>query len=100
MPGIKVDVEHALSQDVATERVKGLLNKLKVDYGDMIKDLSESWDGNRSSFSFKVMGMSVTGNLNVNSSIVSLDGQIPLTALPFKKTIEGKIREEALKLLY
>lgn len=99
MPGIKVDVAHSLSQDIATERVKGLLNKLKADYGDMIQDLNESWNGNSSQFSFKVMGMSVKGNLNVDSDFVSLDGQIPLAALPFKKTIEGKIREEALKLL-
>jgi len=99
MPGIKVDVEHTLSQDIATERVKGLLNKLKVDYGDMIQEMKESWNGNSSNFSFKVMGMSVNGNLSVSSSVVTLDGQIPLAALPFKKTIEGKIREEALKLL-
>ncbi|MDF1546666.1 MAG: polyhydroxyalkanoic acid system family protein [Bacteroidales bacterium] len=99
MPTIKVDVEHALNQEIATERVKGLLNSLKADYGDMIKDLKESWTGNNASFSFKVMGMSVTGNLLVTSAKVSFDGQIPFTAVPFKKTIENKIREEAIKLL-
>lgn len=99
MPGIKVDVEHSLNQDIATERVKGLLNSLKADYGDMIKDLNESWNGSIASFSFKVMGMSVTGKLLVSSSQVSIDGQIPFAAVPFKKTIESKIREEALKLL-
>lgn len=99
MPGINVEVEHALNQNIATERVKGLLNSLKEDYGDMIKDLNESWNGNSASFSFKVMGMSVTGKLLVSSSQVSLDGQIPFAAVAFKKTIESKIREEALKLL-
>lgn len=99
MPGIKVDVEHILEQNIATERVKGLLEKLKADYGDMIKDVKEEWDGNTSTFSFKVMGMAVSGNLNVSSSTVTLDGQIPFAAVPFKKTIETKIKEEALKLL-
>ncbi len=99
MPGIKVDVAHSLSQDVATERVKGLLNKLKADYGDMIQDLTESWNGSKADFSFKAMGMSVKGVLSVDAAFVNLDGQIPLAALPFKKTIETKIKEEAIKLL-
>lgn len=99
MPGIKVDVAHMLSKDDATSRVKGLLNKLKTDYGDMIQDLKEEWNGNNSKFSFKVMGMSVSGNINVDDAFVNLDGQIPFTAVPFKKTIESKIKEEAMKLL-
>ncbi len=99
MPGIKVEVAHSLSPEIATEKVKGLLNKLRTDYGDMIQDLTENWKGNQSDFSFKVMGMSVSGALKVDAAFVTLDGQIPIAALPFKKTIEGKIKEEALKLL-
>jgi len=99
MPGLKVDIEHSLDQALATERIKGLLNNLKADYGDMIKDLNENWSENSASFSFKVMGMAVAGKLLVSSSKVSLDGQIPFAAVPFKRTIESKIREEAEKLL-
>jgi hypothetical protein len=99
MPGIKVDVAHSLTQEVATERVKGLLNKLKDDYGDTIQDLKEDWNGSSANFSFKAMGMAVKGIVKVDAAFLSLDGQIPLTALPFKKMIETKIKEEAIKLL-
>ncbi len=99
MPKINVDIQHNLDKNEATERVKGLLNKMKTDYGDMVQNLEESWTDNKASFSFKAMGMAIKGILDVDDSNVVLDGKIPLTALPFKKTIEDKIREEATKLL-
>ena len=99
MPSINVDVDHSLEQKIALEKVKGLLNKLKTDYGDTISDLKEEWNDSGSVFSFKAMGMSVSGTLTVTGSSVTLDGQIPFTALPFKKMIENKIKEEALELL-
>lgn len=99
MPSIKVDVKHTLDKAVATERVKGLLNKLKTDYGNMVQNLNEDWNENDANFSFKAMGMSVKGNLIVDDSSLKLDGKIPITAMPFKKTIEEKIREEAVKIL-
>jgi hypothetical protein len=99
MPKIKVEVEHTINQELALSRVKGLLNKLKNDYQEMFTDLNEEWTSNGSKFSFKVMGMKVKGNLNITSLLVCLDGEIPLAALPFKRTIEDKIREETLRLL-
>ncbi len=99
MPKIQVEVSHSIEQHVAVERIKGLLNKLKAEYGDMIDDLKEEWHGNRSVFSFKAMGMSVEGILQVSDNMLSLDGKIPFAALPFKGTIEKTIKEEARKLL-
>jgi hypothetical protein len=65
----------------------------------MIDNLNESWNGSASHFYFKAMGLSVEGVIKVNVSDVCLEGKIPLAALPFKKSIENKIREEAVKLL-
>ncbi len=99
MPKIKVEVAYSISQDLALTRIKSLLSKLKDDYQDMISDLKETWTGNESDFSFKVMGMKVKGNLIISTTLVSLNGDLPLVALPFKKTIEDKIKEETIKLL-
>ena len=99
MPKIKVDIEHSIGQELALERIKGLLGKLKTDYQDTFTDLVENWNGNASDFSFKVMGMKVHGNLLITTNSVNLNGDLPLMAIPFKNKIEDKIREEALKLL-
>jgi hypothetical protein len=99
MPKLQVEINHSIEQHIALERIKGLMVKLKSEYGDMISDLKENWNGSGSEFSFKAKGMSVEGVLKVGKNTVSLDGKIPFAALMFKKTIEEKIREEAIKLL-
>jgi hypothetical protein len=99
MPKIHVQIEYSISQVIALERVKGLLNKLRDEYGNMISDLKEKWDGNVGTFSFRAMGMSVEGEIHVEPGLVIFDGKIPITALAFKGTIEKTIIAEANKLL-
>lgn len=99
MPKIHVEINHSIEKETAIERIKGLLQKLKAEYSDTINDIKESWNGNGASFSFKAMGMSVEGIIQVDSSLVCIDGKIPFAALPFKKTIEKTITEETIKLL-
>ena len=99
MPSVKVVVDHALNQKDAKERIKKLFDKLKEDFQDKITDVNEVWNENHSDFSFKIMGLTMKGKLSVSDSNVSLNGQIPFTALPFKKVIENTIKQEAIKLL-
>ncbi len=99
MPSVNVVVDHSLSRDDAKERIKKLFDKLKEDFQDKISDVNEVWNENHSDFSFKIMGLLMKGRLSVSSSDVRLDGQIPFTALPFKKLIENTIRQEASNLL-
>ncbi len=99
MPNIKVKVDHSLAQEEALKRIKKIFDKLKDDFKDKISDVQESWNGNSSDFSFKIMGLLMKGKLTVSQFDVILDGKIPFTALPFKGLIESKIREEAENLL-
>lgn len=99
MPGIKVKVEHSLSQEDAQIRIKKIFNKLKEDFKDKISNVQENWNGNSADFSFNIMGLLMKGKLSVSQNDVLLDGNIPFTALPFKGLIESKIREEAENLL-
>ncbi|RLD82377.1 MAG: hypothetical protein DRJ10_05120 [Bacteroidetes bacterium] len=99
MPSVNVVVDHSLNRDDAKERIKKLFDKLKEDFQDKISDVNEIWNENHSDFSFKIMGLLMKGRLSVSSSDVRLDGQIPFTALPFKKLIENTIRKEAINLL-
>ena len=99
MPKIQVEVNHSIDPQVAVERIKTLLNRLKLEYKEMITEMKEDWNGPVSHFSFKIMGFQVTGLLTVEPLNVKLEGKVPVAALPFKKTIEKKIREEAVELL-
>ncbi|MEN8155171.1 MAG: polyhydroxyalkanoic acid system family protein [Acidobacteriota bacterium] len=99
MSNLNIRVSHKLTQDVAAERIKGLLNQLKREYGDQIKDLSEDWNGNSCRFSFSVMGSSISGTLDVLNDEVLIKGDLPFAARLFKGRIEETIRAKAEDLL-
>lgn len=99
MPKLTVVVSHNLPQDEAIKRVKNLLNDIKRQFIDKIRDLYEEWNGNRSNFSFTVVGFSVSGILTVKTSQVELSGNLPFAAMLFKDKIESTIRDHAETLL-
>jgi hypothetical protein len=99
MPKINLSVPHSLEQDVALEKVRGLLDSVKAEHGDRISGLREEWQGNTGKFSFSIMGFPVSGSLVVESSQVNLDGKIPLMAMPFKDKVKNIIMEQAQRIL-
>jgi hypothetical protein len=99
MPKISLSVPHSLEQDVALEKVRGLLDSVKAEHGDRISGLREEWQGNTGKFSFSIMGFPVSGSLVVESSQVNLDGKIPLMAMPFKDKVKNIIMEQAQRIL-
>jgi hypothetical protein len=99
MPGINIQAAHSLGKEAAMMKIKSLLSKLKSDHNDMVNDLEEEWNPDGSVFSFRIMGMKVKGSFKVAADYIVIQGDLPLAALPFKKTIEDRIREEAVQLL-
>ncbi|MGE5364961.1 MAG: polyhydroxyalkanoic acid system family protein [Bacteroidota bacterium] len=99
MPTMKVSVPHNLGQDEARNRLQSFVNNLKSQYGAQVKNVQENWSGNRGDFAFSAMGINVKGSLSVQPSSVDLEGDLPITALPFKGTIENTIKSELSKLL-
>ncbi|MGE5456766.1 MAG: polyhydroxyalkanoic acid system family protein [Methanococcaceae archaeon] len=99
MSKFSVSVPHNLSETEAQARVQNMMSSLKTQFGSQISDINESWAGNRNDFSFRAMGMSIKGGLTVNPTDVTLDGDLPLAALPFKGTIEKTIKDQLSNLL-
>jgi len=99
MPKIKITVPHTLTQEEASTRIKGMISKLQEQYGNQVKDLQESWAGSMGNFSFKVMGLQVSGWLDVSASMVAMEGDLPFAAIPFKGQIENTIRQQMESLL-
>jgi hypothetical protein len=99
MPKSTVSIDHSLGQDVALERIKGMLGQVKENYGSQVSDLREDWTDNGGTFSFKAMGFRISGDLTVTDSKVMIDAEYPWAAKPFQGTIETTIRERAERLL-
>lgn len=99
MPSFAMSVPHKLTQDEAQSRIKNLLAELKQQYGDQVSDLQETWNGHNGQFALTAMGMRISGTLAVEPEQVSLNGNIPFAAVPFRGQIEKLIREQAETLL-
>ena len=94
-----VTVAHKLTKDEAKTRVSGLLPALRTEFGGMVSDIQERWEGDTLQFGFKARGFSVTGSAEVRPSSVSVEYNLPLLARPFKGQFDSGIRQRLGALL-
>lgn len=99
MPKFDLSVPHTLGKEAALERLQGFAEKLKEKQGERLSELEHEWEGDRLSFSFKAMGIGISGGLTVEESAVRVEGDLPFTAAMFKGQITGAIQEQLDKLL-
>jgi hypothetical protein len=99
MPSYSVSVPHNLGQHPARERVEQFLNGVQRDYAGHVSDVSGEWDDNQLAFRFLASGLTVSGTLIVQETLVAVSGPLPFAAVLFRGRIEQTIREELQKLL-
>ena len=99
MPSIKLSVPHKLGADEAKKRITQLISETRSQFGHSVSDVQESWQDNRGTFSFRAIGFSVSGNLQVEPTTVDVDINLPFAALPFKSRVENEISKRATELL-
>lgn len=93
MPSSKVTVEHNLGKDEALSRIKGVLSSSDI------SDLQKNWTDDGGSFSGKIMGMDVSGSVEVSDTNAEIDVSYPMAARPFKGKIESTLKEKAESVL-
>jgi hypothetical protein len=99
MPKIHLSVPHVLTQEEAKKRVGNLLAETRTKFGAKVSDVTEAWTGWVNSFSFRALGFSVGGKLEVQAAQLLIDMDIPFAALPFKGRVESEILAHARQLL-
>lgn len=99
MPKTNITVPHSLGKTEALNRLQGMLESVKENYGSQVSDLQENWTDDGGTFSFKAMGFKISGELTVVDDQVRVDAEFPWAAKPFQSTIETAIRERAERLL-
>ncbi len=95
MPKFNVAVDHDLKRAVVVEKLKGFSEKVRQASTVELTDVKEDWDedGNLA-FSFKAMGMKISGRLETSDTQVMVAGELPFAAAIFRGAIETQIREK------
>jgi hypothetical protein len=99
MPKINLSVPHALGEEEAKKRIASLIADSRAKFGANVSDVTESWTGLVDNFSFRAMGFSIAGKLEVQASQLLIDINFPFAALPFKGRVESEILTHARQLL-
>ncbi len=99
MPKFSVTVPHQMGREAAKEKLDRLMTRVSELYRDQVKDIEQQWDGNTLNFSFRTMGMTISGKTIVEENQVDVKGYLPFAAMLFKGKIENDIRTQLVKLL-
>ena len=95
MAKFNVVVDHETQRAHAVSRLKTFSVRMREDVPVEVTEVEEVWDeaGNLD-FSFKAMGYKVSGKMVTCEYKVTIAGQIPFAALPFRGAIESQIADK------
>ena len=96
---MKVTIPHSHTKEEAVHRIKSLLTELKTKYAGRIRDVQENWEGDRGNFSMSLGSFSASGTIDVHSSDIEVNIDLPVFASMFSKQISNLIEEQAKKIL-
>lgn len=100
MPQLNLKVEHQLSVEEATERIKQRLHEDIEKYSNFVKEPKKDWvSDNKAEFSFKAYGFAVSGNVQSLPGSVDVSLALPFAAIMLKNRIESELRSGLEQLL-
>lgn len=99
MPKFQVAVPHSMPRESVTEKLKSFGDQIAAMGKGQVKDVEQSWSGDTLNFSFKTLGSTIAGKLEVTDDQVRVEGDLPFAAALFKGKIESSIGDQLGKLL-
>lgn len=98
---MRIEYKHNFTKQQSYEKINKLLPELQTQYADKISNPEWSWnsDNSKMDFSMEIMGFDVSGNIDVMDSKLTMEGDLPLIALPFSEKIEDMITEKLKEIL-
>ena len=99
MPEFNARVDHQLSVEDATEKLKTCLDHVKQEYGEQVSRLDGTWESNVLTFALTTFGLDLEGVLTVGEDAAVVDGTLPFMALAFRGRIEESIKQNLRKAL-
>jgi putative polyhydroxyalkanoate system protein len=99
MRNITVTIPHQLSKADAKLRIDELINRLQQQYGGSVSQMQKSWTGDTLAFSVTASGISLSGQVYVEDTLVRVEVPVPWALAMFAGSVKKQIEEEGRKLL-
>ena len=100
MPKFKVAVPHGHDREFVVQKLRSFSKVIHDESPVELSNVTESWDDNGNlTFAFIAMGMSISGEMVVDESDVTVAGKMPLAAAMFRGAIETQITDKIQDIL-
>jgi hypothetical protein len=94
-----IQVEHTLSKQEAKQRIEGLIEQLRQEYGNELQNLVVEWTEDTAHIRIQARGYSTAGSLEIKESVVDLDFYVPFLLQVFGKKIKSVIQDRVQQSL-
>lgn len=94
---VTVTIPHELGQAEARKRIEDGISRMGHQF-DGVK-LTKAWDGDRLSFSAKVVGQAVAGRLDVMEEAVRMEVDLPPFFAMIADKVRGRLKKEGQLML-
>ena len=95
---VVVSIPHELGRDEARRRIEEGIGRITHPFGEGVK-LSKAWEGDRLSFSAKVVGQAVAGRLDVLDDLVRMEVDLPPFFAMIADKVKGRLKKEGQLML-
>lgn len=95
---VVVSIPHELGRAEARKRIEEGVGRLVGQFGEGVK-LNRTWDGDRLSFSAKVVGQAVAGRLDVLEDAVRMEVDLPPFFAMIADKVKGRLKKEGQLML-
>jgi hypothetical protein len=95
---VTVTIPHQLGKAEAHKRVEEGFGRIVQQFGEGVK-LTKAWEGDRLSFSAKVVGQAVTGRLDVLEEAVRMEVDLPPFFAMIADKVKGRLKKEGQLML-
>ncbi len=95
---VVVTIPHELGRAEARKRIEEGVGRLVSQFGEGVK-LNRTWDGDRLSFSAKVVGQAVAGRLDVLEDAVRMEVDLPPFFAMIADKVKGRLKKEGQLML-
>ena len=99
MPGLSINIPHALDLPEVMRRLRDGCEAAKTAYQSHLTDFEETWNPDSLCCRFRALGQKFQGTLQAAQDEVRVQMDLPMMAMMFRGAIESKVREELGKLL-
>jgi hypothetical protein len=99
MPQLNFDVPNPLGQAKAISLIQQFMPQVQERFKDMVKDVQQTVTDNRVDYSFRTMGMTISGTTTVEETKVNVKMELPFAAMMIKGKIQSEMTTALERLL-